>query len=271
MDLTNNRLLNNIVRNLGKRNYEKRLKENPEEYALGYNSPKKIKQLIKEAEEYKTNIYKGYKIPMQYKNKLLNEYLKNNNVEKTIKGEDKDITGVTLPYKNIIKEKGRIISGDPIIRFFKNLPEDTVAISRYTIGHELGHAKNMYDRNSLLKQIKKEYKNGNTKQANKLKIKLKKLIDDNQKINTVNGDNIAYREELADKNVSKFLKQTGIPKKDRRAIYYIKKNLYQSNGNRYTTKNGNLKYLKDYLFGFSNNKNDYYFLAREYLKSIHLL
>lgn len=46
MDLTNNRLLNNIVRNLGKRNYEKRLKENPEEYALGYNMLKKDKTRI---------------------------------------------------------------------------------------------------------------------------------------------------------------------------------------------------------------------------------
>ena len=41
------------------------------------------------------------------------------------------------------------------------------------------------------------------------------------------------------------------PKKDRQAIYYIKKNIYPSQDGRYQSRFGNLKYLKDYIFGFS--------------------
>lgn len=76
-------------------------------------------------------------------------------------------------------------------------------------------------------------------------------------------------EAKADKYISKYLKNMGLNKKQRQTVYTNRWATGKSA--RYNHKFGNLKYLKDYLFGFSNNKNDYYFLAREYLKSIHLL
>lgn len=148
------RLYQRFVDNVGKNNYEKKLEENPEEYDIGYNSPKKIKQLMKQAEENKANVYKGYTIPRQNKKK----------------------------------------------------------------------------------------------QAQKLANKYHNMKN---KYNKVDKEGRYYKEELADENVPEFLKQIKVPKKDRQAIYYMKKNLYPSLYGRYQSKYGNLKYLKDYIFGFS--------------------
>lgn len=183
-----------FIDNVGRKNYEKKLKENPEEYGIGYNSPKKIKQLIKEAKTKKANIYKGYYIPIQYKNKTLNEYLKNNIRDKVNDNMNKNINGLSAP-------------------FFKR-----IKLSNYK------------------------------KKADKLRNKYFKLKNNYNKIDEKGRH---YKEELADNNVPKFLKQTGIPKKDRQAHYYTHKNVYPYQDGRYQSRFGNLKYLKDYIFGFS--------------------
>lgn len=132
-----------FVDNVGKKNYERRLKENPEEYDIGYNSPKKIKQLIKQAEENKANVYKGYTIPMKYKNKTLNEYLKNNVKDKNINSNETN--GVTAPRnKQFITSNKQKFLGVPIIRLLKPSIDEPIAASRYTLGHEIGHSKYIY-------------------------------------------------------------------------------------------------------------------------------
>lgn len=250
------RLYQRFVDNVGKNNYEKKLKENPEEYDIGYNSPKKIKQLIEQAEENKANVYKGYTIPMKYKNKTLNEYLKNNVKDKVDNNMNQNVNGLSAPfYKRMRLSNGKAIGGLPIIRLLKPTPENPIAISRYTIGHELGHAKHLYNQGNLLKQVDSLDKQNKKKQAQKLANKYHIMRN---KYNKVDKEGRYYKEELADKNVPKFLKQIKVPKKDRQAIYYMKKNLYPSLYGRYRSKYGNLKYLKDYIFGFSNLPENYY-------------
>lgn len=148
------KIYQNFIDNLGKENFEKQLRENPEEYDIGYNSPKKIKQLIKKAEENKANVYKGYTIPIKYKNKTLNEYLKNNINDKVDSDMNKNVNGLSVPfYKRMRLSNGKAIGGLPITRILKPTLEDPIAISRYTIGHELGHSKHLYNQGNLLKQV----------------------------------------------------------------------------------------------------------------------
>ena len=242
-------LYQHFVDNVGKKNYEKKLKENPEEYDKSYNSPKKIKQLIEQAEENKANVYKDYTIPMKYKNKTLNEYLKNNIKDKVDNNMNQNVNGLSAPfYKRMKLSNGKAIGGLPIIRLLKPTLEDPIAINRYTIGHELGHAKHLYNQGNLLKQADSLDKQNKKEQMQKL---VNKYHIMRNKYNKVDKEGSYYKEELADKNVPKFLKQIKVPKKDRQAIYYMKKNLYPSLYGRYQSKYGNLKYLKDYIFGFS--------------------
>ena len=249
------RLYQRFVNNVGKKNYEKLLKENPEEYDIGYNSPKKIKQLIKQAEENKANVYKGYTIPMKYKNKTWNEYLKNHTSQRYNDYDNKNTNAVAIHIgrtsinKKDVGEPKQL--DNPITRYFNPMLNNPVAINKFVLGHELGHAKDIYDKQSLLPKIRKAQKNNNIHKTNKLIKKYDELRNRYNKINIVNGKKMYLLEELADKNVPKFLKQIKVPKKDRQAIYYMKKNLYPHQGMRYRTKYGNLKYLKDYIFGFS--------------------
>lgn len=250
------RIYQRFVDNVGKKNYEKLLKENPEEYDIGYNSSKKIKQLIEQAEENKANVYKGYTIPMKYKNKTLNEYLKNNVKDKVDNNMNQNVNGLSAPfYKRMRLSNGKAIGGLPITRLLKPTAENPIAISRYTIGHELGHAKHLYNQVNLLKQVDSLDKQNKKKQAQKLANKYHIMRN---KYNKVDKEGRYYKEELADKNVPKFLKQIKIPKKDRQAIYYMKNNLYPSLYGHYQSKYGNLKYIKDYIFGFSNLPENYY-------------
>lgn len=250
-----------FIDNVGKKNYEKLLKENPKEYDIGYNSPETIKQLIKDAKDKKANVYKGYNIPMQYKNKTWNEYLKNNHTSKYNDYDNRNIEAMTLYLgRKSINEKdiGKLNKLDnPSIIYLKPMLNKPAAMNKFILGHEIGHSKNIYDKQSLLPRIKTAQKDNNINKTKKLIKQYEKIKNKDNKINSINDKIIHLREELADKNVSKFLKQMKVPKKDRQAIYYMKKNLYPHQGMRYKTKFGDLKYLKDYIFGFSNLPNDY--------------
>ena len=103
----------------------------------------------------------------------------------------------------------------------------------------------MKELNSKLEDAEK--KNKNFFIAKILKMRKYKLEDNYSK----------NKEAIADKNISKYLKQMGLSKRDRQAHYYLRKSEPPKNEGRYKGKLGSLKYLKDYTFGFSLLPDDY--------------
>ena len=140
---------------------------------------------------------------------------------------------------------------EPEIYLHKPLSKRIIPEHKLAIGHELGHAKSRLKLNlkPLEDKIEKLHADGKNKKVDKyLKIynkRIKGYLKKNQ-------------EAIADKNISSYLKQIGMPKADRRAHYYIKKKIIPRKNDRYHGKLGNLKYLKDYIFGFSLLPEDYY-------------
>lgn len=210
---------------IGRRNYERRLKENPSEY--GYPTSfktqrTKLSNLLQESINRKTNSYKNNIIPIMY----IDTNKKNKSGEDIIALTKKSKSNNDLPYT----EYYRVALNKPLAR------------TRTTVGHELGHAKyhiDMKELNSKLEEAEK--KNKNSLIARILKMRKDKLEDNYSK----------NKEAIADKNISKYLKQMGLSKRDRQAHYYLRKSEPPKNEGRYKGKLGSLKYLKDYIFGFS--------------------
>lgn len=210
---------------IGRRNYERRLNDNPSEY--GYPTSfktqrTKLYNLLQESINRKTNSYKNNIIPIMY----IDTNKKNKSGE--------DIIALT--------KKSKINNDLPYTEYYRGALNKPLARTRTTIGHELGHAKyhiDMKELNSKLEEAEK--KNKNSLIARILKMRKYKLEDNYSK----------NKEAIADKNISKYLKQMGLSKKDRQAHYYLRKSEPPKNEGRYKGKLGNLKYLKDYIFGFS--------------------
>lgn len=210
---------------IGRRNYEKRLKENPSEYGYptSFKTQKtKLSNLLQESINRKTNSYKNNIIPIMY--------IDTNKKSKS--GED--IIALT--------KKSKSNNDLPYTEYYRGALNKPLARTRTTIGHELGHAKYhiyMKELNSKLEEAEK--KNKNSLIARILKMRKDKLEDNYSK----------NKEAIADKNISKYLKQMGLSKRDRQAHYYLRKSEPPKNEGRYKGKLGDLKYLKDYIFGFS--------------------
>ena len=210
---------------IGRRNYERRLKENPSEY--GYPTSfktqrTKLSNLLQESINRKTNSYKNNIIPIMY----IDTNKKNKSGEDIIALTKKSKSNNDLPYTE----------------YYRGALNKPLARTRTTVGHELGHAKyhiDMKELNSKLEEAEK--KNKNSLIARILKMRKDKLEDNYSK----------NKEYIADKNISKYLKQMGLSKKDRQAHYYLRKSEPPKNEGRYKGKLGSLKYLKDYIFGFS--------------------
>ena len=162
---------------IGRRNYERRLKENPSEY--GYPTSfktqrTKLSNLLQESINRKTNSYTN---------------------KKNKSGED--IIALT--------KKSKSNNDLPYTEYYRGALNKPLARTRTTVGHELGHAKyhiDMKELNSKLEEAEK--KNKNSLIARILKMRKDKLEDN-----------------------------------------------YSKNEGRYKGKLGSLKYLKDYIFGFS--------------------
>ena len=216
---------------IGRRNYEKRLKENPSEY--GYPTSlktqrTKLSNLLQESINRKTNSYKNNIIPIMY----IDTNKKNKSGEDIIALTKKSKSNNDLPYTE----------------YYRGALNKPLARTRTTVGHELGHAKYhiyMKELNSKLEDAEK--KNKNFFIAKILKMRKYKLEDNYSK----------NKEAIADKNISKYLKQMGLSKRDRQAHYYLRKSEPPKNEGRYKGKLGSLKYLKDYTFGFSLLPDDY--------------
>ena len=58
-------------------------------------------------------------------------------------------------------------------------------------------------------------------------------------------------EKAADRNVPKHLKQIGMPKDERRALYYTWRNYTPNVNGRYQGKLGGVRHLYDHIFNFS--------------------
>ena len=210
---------------IGRRNYEKRLRENPSEY--GYPTSfktqrTKLSNLLQESINRKTNFYKNNIIPIMY----IDTNKKNKSGEDIIALTKKSKSNNDLPYTE----------------YYRGALNKPLARTRTTVGHELGHAKYhiyMKELNNKLEEAEK--KNKNSLVARILKMRKDKLEDNYSK----------NKEAIADKNISKYLKQMGLSKKDRQAHYYLRKSEPPKNEGRYKGKLGSLKYLKDYIFGFS--------------------
>ena len=210
---------------IGRRNYERRLKENPSEY--GYPTSlktqrTKLSNLLQESINRKTNSYKNNIIPIMY----IDTNKKNKSGEDIIALTKKSKSNNDLPYTE----------------YYRGALNKPLARTRTTVGHELGHAKyhiDMKELNSKLEEAEK--KNKNSLIARILKMRKDKLEDNYSK----------NKEAIADKNISKYLKQMGLSKRDRQAHYYLRKSEPPKNEGRYKGKLGSLKYLKDYIFGFS--------------------
>lgn len=211
---------------IGRRNYEKRLKENPSEYGYptSFKTQKtKLSNLLQESINRKTNSYKNNIIPIMY----IDTNKKNKSGEDIIALTKKSKSNNDLPYTE----------------YYRGALNKPLARTRTTVGHELGHAKyhiDMKELNSKLEEAEK--KNKNFLIARILKMRKDKLEDNYSK----------NKEAIADKNISKYLKQMGLSKRDRQAHYYLRKSEPPKNEGRYKGKLGNLKYLKDYIFGFSH-------------------
>lgn len=173
---------------IGRRNYEKRLKENPSEYGYptSFKTQKtKLSNLLQESINRKTNSYKNNIIPIMY----IDTNKKNKSGEDIIALTKKSKSNNDLPYTE----------------YYRGALNKPLARTRTTVGHELGHAKyhiDMKELNSKLEEAEK--KNKNSLIARILKMRKDKLEDN-----------------------------------------------YSKNEGRYKGKLGNLKYLKDYIFGFS--------------------
>ena len=210
---------------IGRRNYERRLKENPSEY--GYPTSfktqrTKLSNLLQESINRKTNSYKNNIIPIMY----IDTNKKNKSGEDIIALTKKSKSNNDLPYTE----------------YYRGALNKPLARTRTTVGHELGHAKYHIDMKELNNKLEEaEKKNKNSLVARILKMRKDKLEDNYSK----------NKEAIADKNISKYLKQMGLSKKDRQAHYYLRKSEPPKNEGRYKGKLGSLKYLKDYIFGFS--------------------
>lgn len=210
---------------IGRRNYERRLKENPSEY--GYPTSfktqrTKLSNLLQESINRKTNSYENNIIPIMY----IDTNKKNKSGEDIIALTKKSKSNNDLPYTE----------------YYRGALNKPLARTQTTVGHELGHAKyhiDMKELNSKLEEAEK--KNKNSLIARILKMRKDKLEDNYSK----------NKEAIADKNISKYLKQMGLSKRDRQAHYYLRKSEPPKNEGRYKGKLGSLKYLKDYIFGFS--------------------
>lgn len=231
---------------IGRRNYERRLNDNPSEY--GYPTSfktqrTKLSNLLQESINRKTNSYKNNIIPIMY----IDTNKKNKSGEDIIALTKKSKSNNDLPYTE----------------YYRGALNKPLARTRTTIGHELGHAKyhiDMKELNSKLEEAEK--KNKNSLIARILKMRKYKLEDNYSK----------NKEAIADKNISKYLKQMGLSKKDRQAHYYLRKSEPPKNEGRYKDKLGSLKYLKDYIFGFSRPLSpEWKEMMRDYLYGVFYL
>lgn len=130
---------------IGRRNYEKRLKENPSEY--GYPTSlktqrTKLSNLLQESINRKTNSYKNNIIPIMY----IDTNKKNKSGEDIIALTKKSKSNNDLPYTE----------------YYRGALNKPLARTRTTVGHELGHAKYhiyMKELNSKLEDAEKKNKN----------------------------------------------------------------------------------------------------------------
>ena len=213
---------------IGKKNYEKQLEKDSFQYGLPVSmntQSLKFRNLLQETTDRKASLYKDYKIPLWDKNTY--------GYDKKTKLFNPNIRALTTINKE---------TGNPEIDFYTPIKDISLAASRNTVGHELGHAKYHIDMKKLNSKLEEAEKNNkNSLIARILKMRKDRLEDNYSK----------NKESIADKNISKYLKQMGLSKKDRQAHYYLRKSEPPKNEGRYKGKLGNLKYLKDYIFGFS--------------------
>lgn len=210
---------------IGRRNYERRLNDNPSEY--GYPTSfktqrTKLSNLLQESINRKTNSYKNNIIPIMY----IDTNKKNKSGEDIIALTKKSKSNNDLPYTE----------------YYRGALNKPLARTRTTVGHELGHAKYHID----MKELNSKLEDAEKKNKNSFIVKILKMRKDKLEYNYSKN-----KEAIADKNISKYLKQMGLSKKDRQAHYYLRKSEPPKNEGRYKGKLGSLKYLKDYIFGFS--------------------
>lgn len=229
-------LVGAIIKNVGKRNYEKQRKLKPEEY-VNHITLEQLQELIKEVEDKKLN---------HYKNQIIKQNIYDDPINKKRFG--KTYTGEGMPL--------------PEIYYNKTLLKQPKVQARLTMGHEMGHAKQATDIRLLTNKLRKIVKDNNitttkiseiphlyrkpvqkiAKQLDELKIICK---DEENPINEIN----------ADKNIVPHLKKLGLSKQDRQAHYYYRKFINDKDIGRYAGKLGDLRYLKDHIFGFSEEDN----------------
>ena len=226
-----------IEKYIGEKNFLNRFKNNPYLYGLDIpNANKNINALINDTKNRKINIYKGYTIPIKYTGQNADKDLPNDKIENPEK-----VMGTTYGTYT-----------EPNIYLHKPLSKRIIPEHKLAMGHELGHAKSRLKLN--LKPLEDKIEKLRTDSKNKKADKYLKIY--NKKIEGYLKKN---QEAIADKNIPSYLKQIGMPKADRRAHYYIKKKIIPRKNDRYHSKFGNLKYLKDYIFGFSLLPENYHF------------
>lgn len=215
--------LDRLIERHGEKPFLERVKNNPKYYRLSHDNHNEVNNLIEATKRKNINIIKGYNIPIKYEGKYANDYRVDN--DKLSEKENKFKLGVIYDDKNI----------QPKITLLRPAASAPRIAMLETIGHELGHAKNRLNTSKKINKIKAKYKNDTDK------------LD--KAINKIKEQYNKTSEAIADKNIPKYLKQMGVPKKDRQASYYMRRKYFQDN--RYSGKHVNLKYLKDYIFGFS--------------------
>lgn len=222
-----NKIINNKINILGRQDYLKAVNNKPNEYGYIYDNEQLVKKLIQETQDKKANIYKNKEIPMEYINKFVSEIKKG-----IAKNKDKITPGITITDKSDLFKT-------PNTKYLLPMRKLSIANMRNAIGHELGHAKSQIDLNNKKIKLQQRY-NDETYRA---------------KASKIDSKHATKTEAIADKNLSQYLKKLGLDKSERRAHYYLYRHTGKENNitnNRYGGKFGNLKYLKDYIFGFSN-------------------
>lgn len=211
-------LVSAIIQNIGKRNYETQRRLKPDEYT-GVLDIEQLIALVREAESKNTN---------HYKNKIIDHRI-------NTRYDDK-IVGLTRRTNNI-----------PKMYYNVSLLEHPKVQTRLTMGHEMGHAKQATDIQLLKEQLEQMKQDPKAKDK-----KIKKLEDKIEAMDRIYKiQNYHPNEKRADKNIVPHLKQLGLSQPDRQAHYYHRKYITPKDLGRYKGIFGNVRYLKDHLFGFS--------------------
>ena len=267
---------NKLTQNVGRKQFEKQREKNPYMYTYKgsytykpkeeqYKRVNHINQAIKTAYDKGANVdYKGRTIPIKYAGDR-REYYKNNKRYGSAFGSYGSIMGEQTQHGNVPKDETQRakyknitgLGGEANTKVFKDQMGQMPILDQWVIGHELGHAKVANKVNDKLEKRLKGVKDEDMRKVGS--IANGKIDSESIGIRDINPKlimhNLEYRlrntEKAADRNVPKHLKQIGMPKEERQALYYTWRNYMPNVDGRYQGKLGGIRHLYDHIFNFS--------------------